>query len=321
MSNNTEPYVHPSGDLFYFPNFISESEEAQFLTHVYGRSYSGSSATEDDGAATAGIANWVQLRFRRLVNFGGIPDAKGMTPQPIPSWVTEPIAHRIQGLQVPSHPTATTVSSGQTTKKDEEEQKLAEPSKESEEQRVQLFFPQNKPINHVLLNEYHRPYGIFPHEDGPVYFPVVAIVSLESAVPLVFTKKSKSRVSSTAAPSSADSPLTSMAASQSFTTDEGKEEDQESSATVVIYAEPRSLILFQGQFYHDYLHTIPEATVDRIDRATCLNWDYCKSLLQRGQEEEETSVRDIERKERRLSVTYRNVLRVFRISAHLLGHK
>ncbi|CAI5937384.1 unnamed protein product, partial [Closterium sp. NIES-65] len=34
------------------------------------------------------------------------------------------------------------------------------------------------PINHVLVNEYHEGQGIMPHQDGPAYFPCVAILSL-----------------------------------------------------------------------------------------------------------------------------------------------
>ncbi|CAD5328522.1 unnamed protein product [Arabidopsis thaliana] len=42
-------------------------------------------------------------------------------------------------------------------------------------------------INHVLINEYHPDQGIMPHQDGPAYFPVVAILSLGSPVVMDFT--------------------------------------------------------------------------------------------------------------------------------------
>ncbi|KAF6140489.1 hypothetical protein GIB67_010319 [Kingdonia uniflora] len=46
-------------------------------------------------------------------------------------------------------------------------------------------------INHVLINEYFPDQGIMPHQDGPAYFPVVAILSLGSPVAMNFTPHSK----------------------------------------------------------------------------------------------------------------------------------
>ncbi|KAM7497560.1 hypothetical protein LguiA_021974 [Lonicera macranthoides] len=45
-------------------------------------------------------------------------------------------------------------------------------------------------INHVLINEYLPNQGIMPHQDGPAYFPVVAILSLGSPVVMDFTRHS-----------------------------------------------------------------------------------------------------------------------------------
>lgn len=42
-------------------------------------------------------------------------------------------------------------------------------------------------INHVLINEYLPDQGIMPHQDGPAYHPVVAILSLGSPVVMDFT--------------------------------------------------------------------------------------------------------------------------------------
>eukprot|EP00897_Mesotaenium_endlicherianum_P009546 jgi/Mesen1/861/ME000114S10941 len=47
------------------------------------------------------------------------------------------------------------------------------------------LFP--KPINHVLVNEYKPGQGIMPHQDGPLYHPVVAILSLGSSAVMHFT--------------------------------------------------------------------------------------------------------------------------------------
>ncbi|XWS57168.1 hypothetical protein CRYUN_Cryun09bG0150100 [Craigia yunnanensis] len=46
-------------------------------------------------------------------------------------------------------------------------------------------------INHVLINEYLPNQGIMPHQDGPAYYPVVAILSLGSPVVMDFTPHSR----------------------------------------------------------------------------------------------------------------------------------
>ncbi|GAY61353.1 hypothetical protein CUMW_209310 [Citrus unshiu] len=46
-------------------------------------------------------------------------------------------------------------------------------------------------INHILINEYQPNQGIMPHQDGPAYFPVVAILSLGSPVVMDFTPHPK----------------------------------------------------------------------------------------------------------------------------------
>lgn len=54
-------------------------------------------------------------------------------------------------------------------------------------QDVRLF---PSPINHVLVNEYLPGQGIMPHQDGPAYFPVVAIISLGSPAVMRFFSSS-----------------------------------------------------------------------------------------------------------------------------------
>eukprot|EP00249_Psilotum_nudum_P008279 c21160_g1_i1 orf=283-1047(+) len=51
------------------------------------------------------------------------------------------------------------------------------------------LFPSD--MNHVLVNEYLSGKGIMPHQDGPAYFPVVAIVSLGSPALIRFTPHSR----------------------------------------------------------------------------------------------------------------------------------
>lgn len=47
--------------------------------------------------------------------------------------------------------------------------------------------------NHVLINEYLPGQGIFPHEDGNAYYPVVCTISIGSAIVLDIYEKETER--------------------------------------------------------------------------------------------------------------------------------
>lgn len=47
-------------------------------------------------------------------------------------------------------------------------------------------FPSDQPPNHILLNEYRDGQGIGPHKDGPLYHPMVAVLSLGSPADIHF---------------------------------------------------------------------------------------------------------------------------------------
>ena len=57
--------------VFYIPNFVTEEEEKTILQKVN----------------EAPKPKWTQLKNRRLQNWGGIPQAKGMIPEKIPEWL------------------------------------------------------------------------------------------------------------------------------------------------------------------------------------------------------------------------------------------
>ena len=121
--------------LYYVPNFISEDEEKHLLSCVMN----------------VPRTRWVQLRNRRLQNWGGQPHAKGMIQtEPLPKWL-ETFTDRIIRL-------------GGST----------------------LFSQSNFQFNHCLVNEYEAGQGIMAHTDGPVYHPIVTTISLQSPLVIEF---------------------------------------------------------------------------------------------------------------------------------------
>eukprot|EP00871_Galdieria_phlegrea_P000263 jgi/Galph1/1237/GphlegSOOS_G5938.1 len=179
--------------LTYFKELIDSSSEKFLLSQIYSQSQQ----------------NWTQLANRRLQNWGGIPQHRGMLATPLPKWL-----HSL---------TETLFENG--------------------------FFP--KIPNHVLINEYFPGQGIYPHEDGPLYYPCAAILSLESCVVMDFYQKIESSVDS--------------------------EVVRKYVASVLL--EPRSLLLIRNQAYNDYLHGIEETCTLHVG-PQLLNWnsDECEKV-------------------------------------------
>lgn len=139
---------------------------------------------------------------------------------------------------------------------------------------VFAFSPHAGP-NHCLVNEYTPGQGIHPHEDGDAYFPVVCTVSLGSHTVLDVKRKAE--------PHSRD-------AAHGWR----------------ILQEPRSLLITRGEMYTDCLHGIAEVEVDvGLNGEEIANWcllgdkaDYAEGW---------------KRRETRVSLTYRDVVRVKKV--------
>lgn len=117
-----------------------------------------------------------------------------------------------------------------------------------------------------------------PHEDGPAYYPCTATVSLGAAIVLdVYEKNDKG--------------------------------EREAKPKWRILQEPRSLLVTSGTMYTDTLHGIDEVMVDEeVGEGTIANWDLLG-------EKEKYEVKEGARYERenRLSLTYRDVLKVAKV--------
>lgn len=87
--------------VYYIPNFISEGEEKRLLDEVY----------------RSPKTKWTTLSNRRLQNWGGIPQAKGMIQEQLPKWLQE-CCTKVQstgafGNILPNHVLVNEYTSGQ----------------------------------------------------------------------------------------------------------------------------------------------------------------------------------------------------------------
>ncbi|KAF2455966.1 hypothetical protein BDY21DRAFT_386814 [Lineolata rhizophorae] len=146
--------------------------------------------------------------------------------------------------------------------------------------------------NHVLLNEYKPGEGIMPHEDGLAYAGVVATVSLGSTLVLdIYSKRDGTRMK------------------------EPKDRSQNGPKVISrILQEPRSLLVTKGGAYADYLHGIAPVTQDTdLNPSTVANWSLLgnPTAFESGTSKRET----------RISLTYRDVLKVSDAASRILGKK
>ncbi|KAL9094009.1 MAG: hypothetical protein Q9165_003679 [Trypethelium subeluteriae] len=153
--------------------------------------------------------------------------------------------------------------------------------------------------NHVLLNEYKRGEGIMMHEDGAAYAPVVATVSLGTSIILNIVEKAESDL---------DSPTKKMEPDG----DRGQEEGVEEPAKHRILQEPRSLLITTGKGYTEFLHGIADLERDEnLGPDTIVNWE-----LLGNPEQFESGINE---RGTRISLTYRDVLRVSNAGSRILG--
>ena len=140
--------------------------------------------------------------------------------------------------------------------------------------------------NHCLINEYLPGQGIHPHEDGDAYYPVVATVSLGSHIVLDI----KPKVNGTTGES--------IGRAQGWR----------------VLQEPRSLLITTGKLYTDCLHGISEVTNDgNLGHESIANWNLLgdRTPFTEGQAA----------RERRISLTFRDVIRVKKLGKAFGGLK
>lgn len=181
---------------------------------------------------------WKFLNNRSLQNYGGVPHPKGMIREDIPRWLQNCVD---------------TVS--------------------------QLDLYDNPKIvpNHVLVNQYKPGQGIMPHTDGPLYFPVIATVSLGCNTLINFFKSNNN----------------------------GEAQEKRDFS---LYLERRSLLVLKDDLYTGYLHGIDEVDEDTLQgchvRNTSLLGD--RALGDKLSDDPDAVV-TIKRQQPRVSLTIRNV--------------
>lgn len=136
-----------------------------------------------------------------------------------------------------------------------------------------------------------------PHEDGNAYAPVVATISLGGSLCLDITPK----------PSSGEDANTGSEMKDC-------EKSSEYKVPTRIFQEPRSLLITTGDGYRSLMHGIAEIEVDEdLSAETVANWDLladAKTIEQNGGKS---------RRKTRISLTYRDVLKVSSAASKVLG--
>jgi len=152
--------------------------------------------------------------------------------------------------------------------------------------------------NHIILNEYLPGQGIMPHEDGPIYHPVVATLSLGShAVFHYYRYKSEEQ----------DDVLPTTTAI--FSTSNGRSIDKDPVLSMLL--EPRSLVITTSELYTSHLHGIDDVQEDTFGPESGITIANAE-LLANGVMKEIVEKGGTLRRETRYSLTCRDVEKVAR---------
>lgn len=108
--------------------------------------------------------------------------------------------------------------------------------------------------NHILLNEYRAGQGIMSHFDGPLFYPTISTISVESHTVLEFHM-----------PRSED-----------------HEPGSRSEPSFKLFVEPRSLLILKDDLYHRYMHSISEIEEDDLGDPLIKNFPTRDEKIQRG---------------------------------------
>jgi len=118
-----------------------------------------------------------------------------------------------------------------------------------------------------LVNEYQSGQGIMAHQDGPLYHPCVAIVSLGSTCVMNFYPHPRLQESSkedVESQSKQKQPAEEINYNESVDQSDDQREVSTKKLAMSVFLRPRSLILFKDSLYLDYLHEIQNIQVDKI---------------------------------------------------------
>ncbi|KAF3155734.1 hypothetical protein TWF788_005999 [Orbilia oligospora] len=312
MSNTSldhpDPVLHPleaykikslPPHAYYIPSFLTPTESTTLLSQISKHP-------------------WTTLTHRRLQPHPAplTPSGHLLTTKSLPEFLVTPVVDRILSLSFTSSPSSSSVSSSTS-------------SKDIGTKPTEGIFtksPHSRP-NHVLINEYPPGTGISPHEDGGAYFPVVCTVSLGAHIILQVTPKKKKTIidnhhhhhhhdNNNNSPEEGEEDGDGdggNGSSETITDDNNdttnKNDDNGTRSMVYkIFQEPNSLLITMDDMYTEHLHGIEAVKVDEgLTDQTVANWELLseetrKRIVEGGGK--------VEREDVRISLTYRDVLKV-----------
>ena len=262
--------LDPRSDVAYLPGFVSVQEEEALLRHLKpSASGSFSASSPPPPPPSAPLApGWRLVAGRRLRVLGGSVQNGALTAAPLPSWMG-PLVERLR----------LTGAYAERRERTREEGKSGE---ETPSTSTSNAAP--PPPNHALVNCYSPGEGIMPHEDGPLYHPAAAIVSLGSwAVLRFYSKRSDDNDDDDDDDDEEEEEEEEEEGKEGKEgkgereVDEGEEKEEEnqkpsprcnSNKNVFSVAlAPRSLVVFTGEAYKNLLHGIEAVTEEELDES------------------------------------------------------
>ncbi|KAL9652035.1 hypothetical protein ABK040_000376 [Willaertia magna] len=222
------------GDIYYFPNYITEEEEKLLVEAIYEKQ-----EDNNNNGFYKTNKDWISLSKRRLKNIGGVPHPSGMFLEELPAYVNQ-LKQLLQkrGQLIENFLTKEEILN------DLKNNNLSKTTSNNfnEEGNKEIIYSE---YNQVLLNEYHQGKGISPHKDGPLYLPCALVLSLKTSARIDFYGPNR--------------PL--------------NKDQLDNDIVASVFLEPRSLLVFCKDSYVNYYHAIRDLEFDNILDDKVLNRD------------------------------------------------
>lgn len=225
--------------------------------------------------------------------------------QPLPAWLSSPIVPRFEQLGI------FTTGEDESVTHDRGSNGVEYELSNGQTASFGNGTPHRAP-NHVLINEYEPGQGIMPHEDGDAYAPVVATVSLGGHTVLdIYAKRDDRGLDNREAERQPNEEAAERMEEKYRVPGADTEKPRPLHR---ILQEPRSLLVTRGEAYRVFLHGIADVDTDsELDASGIANWDL---LDDRTKYEAGTAVRQT-----RVSLTFRDVLKVSSVGSKLFGRR
>ena len=222
----------------------------EFIDHAFEREVLASWCADDGGTTPRSL---VRLHGRRCAALGGAVHAKGTI-------AVNDVPGNIRALMARASARAREALGDVDARARDETRVIGDDAVDASDGNDALTRTLARfEANHALINVYDDGCGILPHEDGPLYAPVVCIVSCGASRSMRFEPKRRED----------DDDASMRDDAECDDADRERVNANQDYGAFEVFLPARSLLVFYGAAYTDFLHGIADRDDEDGEGAPC----------------------------------------------------